>query len=180
MARRISLLQRMWLSPGIRRWQKQVLPLVKKYQTKIIALCQSDAGMANTAADKLKVALEMVEILTGEGVARDDIYIDPLVYPVATDSQSAMASIEAIGRVMREIPGVHTTGGLTNVSFGLPARKLINKTFLVMAMSHGLDSAIIDPTDRGLMANLVAAEALLNRDKFCMGYIKAFRGGQLS
>ncbi len=81
---------------------------------------------------------------------------------------------------MRDIPGVHTTGGLTNVSFGLPARKLINRTFLVTAMAHGLDSAINDPTDRGLMANLVAAEALLNRDKFCMGYIKAFREGKLS
>lgn len=157
-----------------------ILPLVKQYHTKIIALCQSDEGMANTADDKLKVAAKMVEILTGEGVARDDIYIDPLVYPVATDSPSAMASIEAIGRIMREIPGVHTTGGLTNVSFGLPARKLINRTFLVAAMAHGLDSAILDPTDRSLMANLVAAEALLNRDKFCMGYIKAFRDGKLS
>lgn len=157
-----------------------MLPLVKKYGAKIVALCQSDKGMANTADDKARIAGEMVKILTGEGIAPDDIYIDPLVYPIATDSQSAVASIEAVGRISREIAGVHTIGGLTNVSFGLPARKLINKTFLVTAMAHGLDSAIIDPTDRGLMANLIAAEALLDRDKFCSGYIKAYREGKLS
>jgi 5-methyltetrahydrofolate--homocysteine methyltransferase len=92
-----------------------MLPLVKKHKTKIVALCQSDEGMANTADDKVRIAGQMVEILTKEGVPAGDIYIDPLVYPVATDSQSAVASIEAIGRITREIPGVHTIGGLTNV-----------------------------------------------------------------
>jgi cobalamin-dependent methionine synthase I len=122
----------------------------------------------------------VVEVLTKEGVALDDIYIDPLIYPLATDTQSAVAALGAIREIMQLFSGVHTICGLTNVSFGLPVRKLINRTFLVAAMAHGLDSAIIDPTDRELMASLVAAEAILDRDKFCTGYITAYRGGKLS
>jgi 5-methyltetrahydrofolate--homocysteine methyltransferase len=113
-------------------------------------------------------------------VALDDIYIDTLVYPVATDTGSALAAAGAIREIMSLFPGVHTICGLTNVSFGMPLRKLVNRTLLVVAMAHGLDSAIIDPTDRELMAGLVAAEALLDRDAFCSGYIKAYREGKLS
>ena len=159
---------------------KEILPLVKKYGTKVVALCQSGESLASTVGDKVKMAKQLVATLTEEGVALDDIYIDPLVYPVATDTGSALAAVGAIGEIMSLFPGVHTICGLTNVSFGMPARKLINRTFLVAAMAHGLDSAIIDPTDRELMAGLVAAEALLGRDQFCSGYIKAYREGKLS
>jgi len=157
-----------------------ILPLVKKYRAKIVALCQSDEGIASTVSDKVKIAEQLVAALTKEGVALDNIYIDPLVYPIATDTQSAVAMLGALGKIMAGFPGVHTICGLTNVSFGLPARKLVNRTFLVAAMSQGLDSAIIDPTDRALMANLVAAEALLGRDQYCFEYIKAFREGKLA
>jgi len=157
-----------------------MLPLVKKYNAKVVVLCQGDEGMANTVSEKVNVAKQVVEVLTKEGVALDDIYIDPLIYPIATDTQSAVAALGAIREIMSLFPGVHTICGLTNVSFGLPVRKLVNRTFLIAAMSHGLDSAIIDPTDRELMASLVAAEAILDRDKFCSGYITAYRGGKLA
>jgi 5-methyltetrahydrofolate--homocysteine methyltransferase len=130
--------------------------------------------------EKVSVAKELIETLTKEGVALDDIYIDPLIYPIATDTKSAVAALGAIREIMQLFPGVHTIAGLTNVSFGLPVRKLINRTFLVAAMAHGLDSAIIDPTDRELMASLVAAEVVLDRDKFCAGYITAYREGKLA
>jgi len=159
---------------------EEMMPLVKRYKSKIVVLCQSDEGMANTVSDKVKIAEKMVAALTKEGVALGDIYIDPLIYPIATDTQSAVAALGAIKEIRQLFPGVHTICGLTNVSFGMPVRKLINRTFLVAAMSHGLDSAIIDPTDRELMASLVAAEALLDRDKFCSGYITAYRQGKLS
>jgi len=157
-----------------------MMPLVKKYKSKIVALCQSDEGMATTVEAKVKIAEQLVEALTKEGLALSDIYIDPLVYPIATDTQSAIAALGAIEKIMKVFPGVHTICGLTNVSFGLPARKLLNRTFLVAAISHGLDSVIIDPTDRELMASLMAAEALANRDEFCVKYIKAYRRGELS
>jgi len=157
-----------------------ILPLVRKHQTKIVALCQSDEGMASTVEQKVAVARQMIDILTKEGVARDDIYIDPLIYPIATDTQSAVAALGAMREISQGIPEVHTICGLTNVSFGLPVRRLINRTFLVAAMASGLDSAIIDPTDKDLMASLRAAEALLDRDRFCASYITAYRQGKLS
>ncbi len=157
-----------------------LLPLIKEYGTRIVVLCQSDKGMAHTVEGKLDIAKQMVEILTKEGIAPGDIFIDPLIYPVATDTQSAVAALGAIREITLQIPEVHTICGLTNVSYGLPVRKLINRTFLVAAMAQGLDSAIIDPTDRELMAGLVAAEAVLDRDKFCAGYINAYRKGKLS
>ncbi|MDD5082793.1 MAG: dihydropteroate synthase [Dehalococcoidales bacterium] len=157
-----------------------MLPLIKKYKSKVVALCQSDEVMAATADSKVNIARQIITLLTGEGVPIRDIYIDPLVYPVATEGQSARNVLQAIERIMGLIPGVHTICGLTNISYGLPARRLLNRTFLVAAMSHGLDAAIIDPTDRELMASLTAAEALLGQDEFCARYIKAYREGKLT
>ena len=69
--------------------------------------------------------------------------------------------------------------GLSNVSFGVPVRKLVNQTFLMLLLARGLDAAILDPCDRQLMANVAAAEALLGRDEYCERYLRAFRAGRL-
>jgi 5-methyltetrahydrofolate--homocysteine methyltransferase len=156
-----------------------IVPIVAENKTKVIALCQSEDAMADTADDKFKMAEELVEKVTAAGIPLDDLYIDPLVYPLATNTQSAVATLDAIERIMKGFPGVHTTCGLTNVSHGLPTRKLINRTFLVSAIVRGLDSAILDPTDKTLFGALKAALAVTGQDDFCMAYITAFRDGRL-
>jgi cobalamin-dependent methionine synthase I len=108
-----------------------------------------------------------------------DIYIDPLVYPLSTNPKSAGATLDAVGEIMKQFPGVHTVCGLTNVSYGLPARKLINRAFLVAAITRGLDSAIIDPTDKLLYAMLKAATLIIGKDDYCKDYICAFREGRV-
>jgi cobalamin-dependent methionine synthase I len=156
-----------------------ILPLVTEYRTKVIALCQAENEMAETADDKVRLAGRLVEKLTGAGVSIDDIYIDPLVYPLSTNPQSAGATLEAIRGIMGKFPGVHTVCGLTNVSYGLPARKLINRAFLAAAITMGLDAAIIDPTDKQLFAMLKAVTMVAGKDDFCMDYICAFREGRV-
>jgi 5-methyltetrahydrofolate corrinoid/iron sulfur protein methyltransferase len=156
-----------------------ILPLIVARKTKVIALCQSEHGSAETTERKVSLAGQLVEKLTGAGVALDDIYIDPLVFPLSTDPQSANATLDAIGEIVKKFPGAHTICGLTNVSFGLPARKLVNRAFLAAAIAKGLDSAIIDPTDRLLYAMLKAATLVVGKDAFCMDYIRAFRQGRL-
>ena len=156
-----------------------ILPIVAEYKTKVIALCQSEDAMADTADDKVRMAGQLVKRVQDAGVPLDNLYIDPLVYPLATNTQSAVATLDAIERIMKSFPGVHTTCGLTNVSYGLPSRKLINRTFLVAAITRGLDSAIMDPTDKQLYASLKAALSVNGKDDFCMEYITAFRGGRL-
>ncbi|NLG84356.1 MAG: methyltetrahydrofolate cobalamin methyltransferase [Firmicutes bacterium] len=160
------------------RWEK-VLPLVLTYNTRVIALTMDDRGMPETAEERLKVAARLVENLVREGVKEDDIFIDPLVRPVSTGNQYAMVVYETIRRVREEFPRVHTVCGLSNVSFGLPARKLINQAFLVQTMAAGLDAVILDPLDKRLMSLLYAGELLLGRDEYAAGYLSAFREGKL-
>jgi 5-methyltetrahydrofolate--homocysteine methyltransferase len=90
-----------------------------------------------------------------------------------------MAFLNAVEQIMARYPGIHTACGLSNVSYGLPARPFLNRTFMAMAIAKGLDGAIANPLDRKMMAVITAAEALAGRDAFCMAYLKAFRAGRL-
>lgn len=158
----------------------RVLPLAVEHHAKLIALCQGEGVPASSAEQKIGLARTLAERLMRAGIAADDLYIDPLVFPLGTDPASGTATLDAIGQIMREYRGIHTICGLTNVSHGLPARKLVNRTFLVAAMGRGMDAAIVDPTDAQLMAAIHAAEAVLGRDEYCMGFIEAFRDGRVA
>ncbi len=158
---------------------ESLLPLVVESKAKVIGLCQSEGTMADTADQKVELAEQLVQKALEAGLPLDDLYLDPLVYPLGTNTRSASATLEAIARIMANHPGVHTTCGLTNVSHGLPSRKLINRTFLVSAITRGLDSAILDPTDPQLYGALSAALAVNGKDDFCMRYITDFRAGRL-
>ncbi|MFY9177420.1 MAG: methyltetrahydrofolate cobalamin methyltransferase [Caldicoprobacterales bacterium] len=156
-----------------------IFPYVLEYNTSIIALCMDDSGMPETADDRLRIAEKLIESMTKEGVKLEDIYIDPLVRPVGTGSHYGLVALQTIEKIMNEFPGIHTTCGLSNISFGIPARKLINQAFLVMAIGAGLDSAILDPMDKKLMSFIYAAELLRGKDDFCMNYLTAYREGKL-
>jgi 5-methyltetrahydrofolate--homocysteine methyltransferase len=155
-----------------------ILGLVVEYKAKVIGLCQSEDAVANTAVEKILMAGQLVEKVEAAGIPRHFLYIDPLVYPLATNHESALATLDAIDEIMTQFLGVHTTCGLTNVSHGLPARKLVNRTFLVAAILRGLDSAILDPTDKELYGALKAGLMIAGKDEFCMEYIKSFREGK--
>ncbi len=156
-----------------------IFPYVIEYDTSIIALCMDDSGMPETADDRLKIAEGLIESMIKEGVKLDDIYIDPLVRPIGTGSHYGVVALDTIRKVMAEFPGVHTTCGLSNISFGIPARKLVNQAFLIMAIAAGLDSAILDPMDEKLMSFVYAAELLQGKDDFCLNYLTAYREGKL-
>jgi 5-methyltetrahydrofolate--homocysteine methyltransferase len=156
-----------------------VFPLVKEYNTSIIALCMDDSGMPETADQRVKIADWLINSMTKEGVQISDIFIDPMVRPVSTGTHYGTVALETIRRVMTEFPGVHTTCGLSNISFGLPARKIINQTFLISAVAAGLDSAILDPLDKKIMSFVYSSELLQDKDEFCMNYLTAFREGKM-
>ena len=152
-----------------------VLPLAVKHGARLIALCQSQEGMAETAEQKVAMARALVEKAEQAGLPRDLLYVDPLVYPIATNPLSAVAALDAIAAIKKEFPEVHTICGLTNVSYGVPERKLINRTFLVAAIVRGLDSAILDPTDKNLFGAMKAALAVMGEDEYCLEFIEAYR-----
>lgn len=156
-----------------------IMPLVTKYNTGIIALCMDDNGMPETTDERVTIAERLVEKLTKEGVKLEDIYIDPMVRPIGTGSHYGTVAIETIRKVKQEFPEAHIACGLSNISFGIPARKLMNQTFLIVAMSAGMDGAIMDPLDKKLMSFIYATEALMGLDDFCMNYLTKFREGML-
>jgi cobalamin-dependent methionine synthase I len=158
---------------------KSVLPLVAQYGTGVIALCMDDRGMPETAGERVEIAHDLIAALTREGVPLGDIFIDPMIRPIGTGSQYGVVALETIRTVRNEYPDVHIACGLSNISFGIPARKVVNQAFLVAAMTAGLDCAILDPLDKKLMTFLYATEALLGIDDYCMNFITKFREDQL-
>lgn len=156
-----------------------VLPLLKEYHATVIALCMGEAGPPAGVEDRLATACRLVDRLTAGGLAPNDIYVDPCVLPVSVGPQHGKAILEAIGQIAARYPGVHISAGVSNVSFGLPQRKLLNEVFLMLLMARGLDTAIVDPCDAQLLMNIRAAEALLGRDESCATYLRAYREGKL-
>ena len=152
-----------------------LLPIVAGTDLKVVALCMSDAGMPETVDDRMAIADKLINGLLQKNVPVENIYVDPLVQPVATNSDFGTGFLKAIESIMTNFKGIHTMCGLSNISFGLPERKFLNQTFMVMAIAKGLDGAIVNPLDQKMMANIVAAEALAGKDEYCGNYLEAFR-----
>jgi 5-methyltetrahydrofolate--homocysteine methyltransferase len=136
--------------------------------------------MPKTVEERVAVGTELVAKLVEAGVGPERVLVDPLAQPVSVDTRMAVAALEAMEAVREARPGIRPVLGLSNISFGLPERALINRTFLALALGRGLEAAILDPTDRPLMATLTAAEMLLDRDPYCERYIEAWQEGRLS
>jgi cobalamin-dependent methionine synthase I len=156
-----------------------LLRLIIEHGAKAIASCQAEQCTAETTADKVAIAGRLIRMVTDAGVPVDDLYIDPLAYSLSTNAQAARATLSAIEQIMTKFNGVHTTCCLSTVSYGLPARNLLHRTFLAAAMERGLDSAIIDPTDSKLSAVVVAGRLISGREECCLNYIRAFREDRL-
>lgn len=155
-----------------------VLPLVEKYKCPVIGLCLSEDGIPPTAEDRFAVAKQLHELCTGAGLPGEDLWVDPLVMAVSADSTAAQVTMDTLTLVKERLP-VRTTGGLSNVSFGLPNRALLNRTFVAMCAGLGIDGAVLDVRNKPMMATIRAIEALRGADDFCGGYLKAHRAGIL-
>jgi len=155
------------------------LPLLREYKCDVITLCQDDNGIPTTFDGRLRVVSQIVDKLISDGIELGNIYIDPLVQPISTDFKSAVITLDAIEAIMSRYTGVHTICGVSNISFGLPFRRQINRNFTVLALQKGLDAAIIDPCNRELMADIITANMLLGNDEYCSNYLSAYRSGKL-
>jgi len=156
-----------------------VLPLVKQYQASVVALGMDDRGIPPNKNQALDVGVTLVGNLTAEGIPLDQIYFDPLVRSLATSPGAVLDTLTVMKDMASRFPGLHFVSGLSNVSFGLPERKHLNRAFVVLSVASGLDAVIMDPLDAMMIALIYAAEALMNKDRFCRKYIEAFRQGKL-
>jgi cobalamin-dependent methionine synthase I len=156
-----------------------LLSLVAGTDLKVVSLCMSDEGMPETSEERVKIADKLINNLVKKDVAIDNIYVDPLVQPLSISGDFGVEFLNAVERIMTGFPGVHTMCGLSNISYGLPLRNHLNRNFAVMAIARGLDGLIINPLDKQMMANIIAAKTLAGRDNYCMNYLKAYRDKKL-
>jgi 5-methyltetrahydrofolate--homocysteine methyltransferase len=158
---------------------EKVLPLARDHNTLLVSLCMGDGGMPSGLDDRVRAAEQIRDAAAKQNIGAERLYFDPVIVPVSTNAAEARAAIETVRRIMTAFGGAHTTCGLSNISFGLPNRNVLNRTFLAMLMEAGLDGVIMDPTEPHMMSTVLAGRAILGRDEWCMEYIQAGRAEKL-
>jgi len=151
-----------------------LLPLIREYRPRVIALCLDDDGLPKTSDKEVEIAESLADLLSKQGLAQEDIFIDPLVRPIGVDETAANLFLESLEKIRRRLPAVKTVAGISNVSYGMPGRRALNRAFLILAIQRGLDAAILDPLDKELLAGLHSADTLLGRDSL-RSYISFMR-----
>lgn len=150
-----------------------IFPLVKKYGGVVIGLTITEEGIPETAEGRFAAAKKIVETAAEYGIGKEDIVIDPLTMAISAGQDAALVTLEALGRISREL-GVRTSLGVSNVSFGLPQRENVTAGFFLMALQNGLDAAIMNPLSPAMMRAYRAYCALAGWDEKCMEYITAY------
>ena len=156
-----------------------ILPLVKKYGAAVVGLTLDKNGIPKTALDRLDIARRILNRALNYGIRREDVYIDCLTLTVSAEQEAASQTLEALSRVKKEL-GLKTVLGVSNISFGLPARPLVNQNFLMMAMTKGLDLPIINPNLEAMMAAVRCYHLLMNIDTDAREYISAYGSATVS
>lgn len=171
--------------------RRSTLDLAVASRGPVVVTAAGASGMPQTAESRVDNASAMVDLALSAGISPDDIFVDPLVFPLAVDGAFGRHALDAM-RTLRARFGsrIHITGGMSNVSFGIPGRRLINETFLRLAMMAGADSGIIDPVATDLTrvrtlnvdsgAHALARDAILGLDVDCRAFLRAYRAGALA
>jgi 5-methyltetrahydrofolate--homocysteine methyltransferase len=134
-----------------------------------------ESGIPGDVEGRLRACEKIAHACNRDNVPLERVLFDPLVLPVSTDITQGIVTLETIKRIKSRFPGAKTVAGLSNVSFGLPERAHLNSAFIILSIYAGLDAAIADPLNEGLMSAVRSAEALLGRDRHCRRYIRAIR-----
>ncbi len=161
------------------RWEKMA-PFLEGKACSVIALCMDDTGLPADSDEIVSRARKLSVVLEELGIPREKIFLDPLVQPISTDQTKGVMVLDALARINRELPGIKSTCGLSNISYGLPQRKIINRHYLTLMMGVGLTSAIIDPLDDRIMASIRTSDMLLGNDEYCGNYLQAVRAGRIA
>lgn len=153
-----------------------LLPMAKQYKASLIALTMGKSGIPRDKNERSEFAAQIVSACMEAGISTEDIYLDPIILPVNVAQPQGIEVLESIRefKLLAE-PPPKTVLGLSNVSQGIEKRSLINRTFLVMALSCGLEAAIMDPLDKELMDAMITAELLLNKYIYCASFLDAYR-----
>ena len=154
-----------------------IFSVIAKTSWECVALLCDDKGIPNSVERRMEVFHNIMKKAKEYNIDPSRLHIDPLVVTLGTDGEALTTFVECCKQIKSQYPTIHITSGLSNISFGLPARKNINQAFMVLAMNAGMDSAIVDPTNRDMLGVIYATDALLENDEYCLEYIGAYREG---
>ena len=152
-----------------------IFPVIADTDWECVALLCDNDGIPDSVERRMKVFHGIMEKAKEYNIAPSRLHIDPLVVTLSTDQTALTVFAECCRQIKAEYPDIHITSGLSNISFGLPTRKNINQAFMVLAMNAGMDSAIVDPTNKNMIGMIYATNALLERDEYCLNYIDKFK-----
>ena len=156
---------------------QKIFPVIAGTKWECVALLSDDKGIPQSTERRIEVFLEIMKKAEEYKIPPERLHVDPLIEMLCASEDGIVRVINTIKKVKELYPKIHVTGGASNISFNLPARKYINRAFMILAMNAGLDSAIIDPLNKEMMGLIYATEALLGLDDYCIEYINAFRKG---
>ena len=160
---------------GKKEVMEQIFPLVAKYGGVVVGLCLDEDGIPETAEGRIAVGKKIIETAAAYGIGPEDIILDGLCMTVSSDSQGAIVTLETLRKIRDELGGKSVLG-VSNISFGLPQREIINGAFFTMAMESGLSAAIINPNSEAMMRAYYSFNALMNLDPQCSQYISIYSG----
>ena len=158
---------------GKKEVMDEVFPLVKKYGGVVVALCLDEDGIPSTAKGRIKIANKIIKEAEKYGIERKDIIIDALAMTVSADTSSALVTLDTLSIVKNELK-MNSVLGVSNISFGLPNRMIINSVFFAMALDRGLNAAIINPNNEDMMRSYISFRTLSDMDEKCMDYIDKY------
>lgn len=156
-----------------------IYPMIQGTEWQVIALTCDNRGIPSDVQTRIDITKIIVEKAQKHGITPDRIHIDPLVMALSADNSSLLKFIDTLKAVKELYPTIKITSGLSNISFGMPLRKIVNQHFLTVALFAGMDSAIMDPCNRDMYTTLLTTQALLGQDRFCRNYANAYRKNQI-
>jgi 5-methyltetrahydrofolate corrinoid/iron sulfur protein methyltransferase len=154
-------------------------PMAAERKACLVALAMGAEGIPDNVKQRLEACETILKYLTGIGVKEERVYFDPLVLPVSVDINQGKVTLQTIEGIKSHYPGTNTVVGLSNISYGLPSRKLVNRAFLLMAAQAGLEAAILDPLDAKMMSTVRIVNMLTGKDSSSRAYVRAHRGGRI-
>lgn len=161
------------LEPG----RRDIFPIVAEHDCPTVALASGEKGLPKTQEECLGNIARLLEKTRSMGIKDGNLYVDPLAMTIGSGIRNGLIFFDSVREIRRQFPEVHITCGLSNISFGLPARTYINRVFLALSMQAGMDCAICDPNNHDIQTTILATELLLAEDKHCLNYTRAFRAG---
>ena len=158
---------------------EKLIPLIKKYDARVIAVCIKDEEIPSNIEDRVAAGTVVYQKLLAAGINNDDIFIDPFVKPISTNHKAGYNVLSTAHELQRDFPEANIICGISNISYGLPQRYLLNRTFLSQALAIGIENFILNPLDDTAMTVIAAFNALMGYDPCCSKYVATCKKGRL-